>query len=136
MGWCKIWFFFRASKQKVTKAFLNSFVIKTHKQDVDEIINNYYGNTFDYWIISSNRGDKIYSCKHPNRISFEYEQLVETTTNSIETIVNTVAQKLKTALPNNITNQMDINASIQRIKTMNTFSINITFIINSQKILI
>jgi len=108
------------NKKEIKRSFLKSFVLKTHAEHIPPAINNACGNAYKYWIISSNRDNKIYRCNHPNFISFEYEQLLETTTNSIETIVNTVAQKLKTALPTIITDEMDINASIQRIKTMNT----------------
>ena len=97
------------------------FVIKTHSRNVTELINEIYGDTYEYWIISSNRNDRIYRCTHPNFISFEYEELLETETLSIEMIVNMVAQKLKIVLPVVITDQMDVNGSIDRIKEMNAF---------------
>ena len=108
-------------ERDVKKLLLNSFVIKTHNKRVTELINEYCGNTYEYWIISSNRGWKIYQCDHSNFISFEYEQLLETETNPIEMIVDNVVQKLKETLPRSIADQMDVNGSINRIKNMNTF---------------
>jgi len=109
------------TKLNVKKLLSNSFVIKTHNRLVTELINEYCGNTYEYWIISSNRSGKIFRCNHSNFISFDYDQLLETETNPIEMIVNMVAQKIKTVLPVVITDQMDVNGSINRIKEMNAF---------------
>ena len=109
------------TKLNVKKLLSNSIVIKTHNKRVTKVINECCGNTYEYWIISSNRSQKIYQCDHSNFISFEYDQLLETETNPIEMIVNTVVQKLKTVLPIVITDQMDVNGSINRIKEMNVF---------------
>jgi len=114
--------FISFSKQKnITDALSDNFLIKTHCRTAADAINEACGNTYEYWIISSNRDLKQYQCAHSNFISFDYEQLLETETNSIEMIVNTVAQKLKAVLPHSITQHMDVNTSINRIKEMNTF---------------
>ena len=108
-------------QQKIIDALSDNFVIKTHHRNAADVINQACGNTYEYWIISSSRDSKIYQCAHSNFISFEYEQLLETETNSVEIIVDTVAQKLKAVLPHSITHHMDVNGSINRIKEMNTF---------------
>ena len=110
---------FRKNRDSRSVLSMN-FVIKTHNEHLQEVM-KICGHTYNYWVISSNRGDKRYQCNHPNFISFEYEQLLESTSNPINTIVNTVAEKLKVELPQFVTDYMDINGSITRIKEMNAF---------------
>lgn len=100
-----------------------NFIIKTHQINIDYLMCQ-YAHTYDILFVCSERPkinqiiDEKYKL-YNNVIVFQYEDLLETETNSIKNIVNKVYEKLQNKLNSNISRYMNIDNSIKRIKDMN-----------------
>lgn len=102
------------------KLFTQFFVIKTHCTNIRRIIK--LNPEFDLFFITSSReGHKAINLSHPRLLTINYEELLETSTNSVENIVKNVAVKCCCFLPSILTEHIDINASINRVKNMNGY---------------
>lgn len=104
--------------------FVNKInIIKTHVLDLDYFINT-YDNRYDLYFVCSERKDKNLLIQDqyrslPNLVVFDYNELCETTTNTVETIVHTVYTRIVHKLP--IDTQMSTLNAKKRLKNMNAY---------------
>ncbi len=102
------------------KLLTQFFVIKTHHTNIRRMIKR--NPEFDlFFITSSRKGHDAINSSHPRLLNINYQELLETSTNSVENIVKNVAGKCCCFLPSVFIEHMDINASINRIKNMNQY---------------
>ena len=112
--------------QNIEKNFDNLIVVKTHKINIDELIEN-YGKQYNLFFVCSERNDKNLTIEkrykdYVNVIAFDYNELNETEQNSLTEIVNTIYIRLndmfnKNLLDNDI--KLDKNKCVERILQMN-----------------
>ncbi len=94
----------------------NFFVYKTHNTNIENLIK--MNPEYDLYFISSARGKRRIESVHPRLLQIEYEELLETSTNTLETIANNVALKVKAFCPI-IAQYINIENGILRIQEMN-----------------
>jgi hypothetical protein len=95
-------------------------IIKTHNLCIDKISNT-FEKKYDIFFICSERDKSIINPKYhlyKNVIMFKYDDLLESTSNSIENIVSNIANRLKIIFPKSI--ELNEKDAIYRIKNMNT----------------
>jgi hypothetical protein len=95
-------------------------VFKSHIIDLD-IIKEKYSDKYDLYFIVSERDDLTIDSKYKdwkNVITFNYKELLETETNTLEYIVNNIYEKLLLFLPSEIT--ISKESGYTRIKNMNS----------------
>jgi hypothetical protein len=98
--------------------FDRAFVLKTHNTNIESMIK--FNPNYDlYFVTSSREGFGKIDLKHPRLLEIKYEELVQTDTNSVENIVENIAAKCRVFLPPFLVENMDINASIDRVVRMN-----------------
>ncbi len=109
-----------------TKKHINKYLItKTHDTRIDNFVKNYKNYNIYFIVSQRNNHDKIDGKyrKHDNVLIIDYNDINETEKNSLKNIVNTVFNKLKTFLPNDILpkkNDTEIkNSMFDRITNMN-----------------
>jgi hypothetical protein len=93
-------------------------IIKTHICNIDRLINHL--KKYRLFFVCSERDSKCISSKfysYSNVLIVNYNELLETTDNSISNIVNTLYNKLINFLPNEIT--LNKTNALQRINDMN-----------------
>ena len=96
--------------------FKDFFVYKTHNTNIKNIIK--MNPEYDLYFISSARAERRIKREHPRLLQIEYEELLETSTNTLETIANNVALKVKAFCPI-IAQYINIENGILRIQEMN-----------------
>ena len=78
-------------------------VIKTHILDLDYFMNSFENRYDVYFVCSQRKEQKILIdskyTSYPNLVLFDYEELLETPTNTVSNIVDTVYNKMITMIP-------------------------------------
>lgn len=93
-------------------------IVKTHLLCIDEII-ELYGDKYDlYFVFSEREGASVPSPnKLCNKLYISYNEILESDTNSISNIVNTLYNKLRDFLPSDI--PLSKETALKRIIEMN-----------------
>jgi hypothetical protein len=100
------------------------YVIKTHILDLDYFLDN-YENRYDIYFICSERKengiliDEKYR-SYPNVLIFDYQELLESPTNSVERIVDTVYKRMIKMIPKEEVMYSTLTAK-KRIYEMNAY---------------
>jgi len=95
-------------------------IFKFHKPDIDEFIEK-HSDKYNLYFVCSERGDKVIDEKYhhyKNVLFFNYDELLETETYSVEDIVNNAYNKLRCFLPDDI--ELNKSDAVERIHKMNT----------------
>jgi hypothetical protein len=97
----------------------NINIFKLHEPNIDEFI-EMFSDKYNLYFVCSERGDKVMDKKYhdyKNVLIFNYHELLETDTYSIEDIVSNAYHKLCNFLPSDIVlNKTD---AVERIQKMN-----------------
>ena len=98
--------------------FTTYSIFKAHEINLDILIDK-YSDKYDLYFVLSERGGRItpYSTKKCNKLVIRYEEILETSTNDIPTIVNNLYDKLRAFLPNEI--PLSKESATKRINDMN-----------------
>ena len=99
----------------------NINIIKTHNLSIDKISNTFSKN-YDVYFVCSEREQNIINPKYhlyKNVIVFNYDELLESSTNNIEQIVNHVANNIQNILPQEVCILFNRRDAIYRIRNMN-----------------
>lgn len=93
-------------------------IYKSHALNLDKFIDK-YSETCDLYFVLSERDSRItpYSTKQCKKLVIRYEEILETSTNDIPTIVNNLYDKLRAFLPNEI--PLSKESATKRINDMN-----------------
>ncbi len=93
----------------------NCFIVKTHTTDICSMIEALH--EYELYFITSSRNEKRIS-NHPRLLNIEYEELLETPSNTLETIANNVGLKIKEKFPI-FSNYINLASGHQRVRSMN-----------------
>jgi len=94
-------------------------IFKFHKLDIDEFIQK-HSDKYNLYFVCSERGDKVIDEKYnhyKNVLIFNYDELLETETYSVEDIVTNAYNKLIGFLPGDI--ELNKQDAVERIQKMN-----------------
>lgn len=105
--------------QNVGNNFDDIIVIKSHNIEIDDLIIR-YGNDYNLYFVCSQRKEHKYMIddkytNYKNIIIFDYEELNETSNNTVPYIVTNIYNKIRKVIP--IT--FDLESGIHRIHSMN-----------------
>jgi hypothetical protein len=105
---------------KINSNFKNIIAIKTHNLNIDELI-NVFGNKYRLLFVSSERQQFSYMIdqkykKYGNVVVFDFDELNETSDNTLVKIVDNMYDKLKPLL---IDVALNKTTCMERIKLMN-----------------
>ena len=98
----------------------NTNIFKFHNLDIDEFIEK-HSDKYNLYFVCSERGDNVVDEKYhhyKNVLIFNYDELLETETYSVEDIVNNTYNKLRSFLPDDI--ELNKQDAVERIQKMNT----------------
>lgn len=100
-------------------------IIKTHILDL-EYFTETYGDACDIYFVCSERPDQNIVIQepyrsYPNLVIIDYSDLLETTTNTVDNIVNTVYKKILTILPKDKDVVFSTLTAKKRLKEMNQY---------------
>jgi hypothetical protein len=97
----------------------NINIFKLHEPNIDDFI-EMFSDKYNMYFVTSERGDKVIDEKYhhyKNVLVFNYGELLETETYSIEDMVCNAYDKLRDFLPGDI--ELNKQDAIERIKKMN-----------------
>ncbi len=97
----------------------NVNIFKLHEPNIDEFI-EMFSDKYNLYFVCSERGDKVIDKKYhdyKNVLIFNYDELLETETYSVEDIVGNAYDKLCSFLPSDIV--LNKEDAIDRIQQMN-----------------
>jgi hypothetical protein len=94
-------------------------IFKLHHTNIDDFI-EMFSDKYNLYFVCSERGDKVIDKKYHdynNVLIFNYNELLETETYSVEDIINNAYDKLRSFLPDDI--ELNKQDAIERIHKMN-----------------
>ena len=97
----------------------NINIFKLHEPNIDDFI-EMFSDKYNLYFVSSERGDKVIDEKYyhyKNVLIFNYNELLETQTYSVQDIVNNAYNKLRSFLPDDI--ELNKQDAVERIQKMN-----------------
>ena len=107
---------------EVEPNFENIFIIKSHTANIDELIAKYQSEYDVYFVCSQRILKNLYIEKkyvsYKNVVVFQYIELNETETNTLDEIVNNICDKVRNLLSNNNI-ILNPQTAIERIMNMN-----------------
>jgi hypothetical protein len=107
-------------EKKLENYFKNIIAIKDHNTNIDELINK-YARKYKLLFICSERKEKNYTIdvkykSYNNVVIFDFDELNETTDNTLIKIIDNLYSKLQNVLPNVA---LDKSKCIERVQLMN-----------------
>lgn len=97
----------------------NINIFKLHEPNIDDFI-EMFSDKYNLFFVSTERGTKVIDEKYhhyKNVLIFNYDELLETETYSVEDMVSNAYDKLRAFLPDDI--ELNKQDAIERIKKMN-----------------
>lgn len=111
--------FYDMKNTSVLPIYSHVNILKTHHINLHEIIAR-YGKKYNLYFVCTERDDKKMNDTYKslsNVVIVDYNEILETTTNTIENITNVVYDKLKTVLPPSVV--LNKETATERIRKMN-----------------